>query len=131
MAGVYAPWRVWDLRAGFMQISRGGQISQFRICSDPVRLFWYQDFILKITSAVVGNLKKIGNLKYQSQIKGAQDRIFQTIWFFFGPGTTFDRSGLDFQILGLFQRQVQNREWKKTENTQQSWFEKPEHGACS
>jgi hypothetical protein len=65
----------------------------------------------QITSAVIGNLKKIGNLKYQSQIKGAQDRIFQTIWFFFGPGTTFDRSGLDFQILGLFQRQVQNREW--------------------
>jgi len=29
-------------------ISRSGQISQFRICSDPVRLFWYQDFILKL-----------------------------------------------------------------------------------
>ena len=50
MAGVYAPWRVWDLRAGFLQISRGGQISQFRICSDPVRLFWYQDFMGRDTT---------------------------------------------------------------------------------
>jgi hypothetical protein len=110
-------------------ISRSGQISQFRICSDPVRLFWYQDFI---SNYVRSDRKFKKNRKFKIPVSNKRCTgqnisnylvFFWTRYDFWSVWSRFSDFG-SFSKTGAKPRVVKNREHPtKLVREAWAWFE--------